>query len=517
MNIKIMLSAILIGCCTTPMLASASGSTTIDTRVTENTSAAHSVIEGNDYAPESLAGMKLIYKISKTIDNGLPAEPGNYPARGEFIDTFTESHLVSDGFNAYFFDYDSPYELTHISENSVSYSVFGGYIVNTLTFTGPSKGTFVSSVLGGLAEIHGDFKYKNSATYGLAPKNLKDLGFVMTVEEAQGEIGGSDLPSIGSSLTYRYAKHTKAFVQSDLYDKWDYVADYFYQRDNDNTATVNSYLRQSGRNISFEYSFNSISGGSFSAKVGGGSSFKGTFFYSLIEPAQDYPYANDSIADKAIFKSTLTAVEYPYRVYLPRGYSESNKNYPVIYATDGQWVFWDFARAIDKRDLDVILVAIEQGPNNRRETDYILPGSELYLQFFKEEFIPAIESLYRIDSDNRTFQGASYGGSVARHAFIDSIATKTFKNFIAADGSYWHEPAAYLALEDSAFANVDVVDARLFLTGGQSGGNDFVVQEYCQSLLNRSVTGLEINCDSYHLRHVQMAQPSFESALDALY
>src|SRR5690606_8529401 len=110
------------------------------------------------------------------------------------------------------------------------------------------------------------------------------------------------------------------------------------------------------------------------------------------------------------FVSKITGIAYPFRVYAPAGYGSGAKTYPIIYATDGQWYGEGFSQAIKSKGKEIILVAIEQGPDDRRATDYTLPGARAYFKFLTTELLPAVESVYRVDPKQRGLSGASYGG-----------------------------------------------------------------------------------------------------------
>jgi hypothetical protein len=93
---------------------------------------------------------------------------------------------------------------------------------------------------------------------------------------------------------------------------------------------------------------------------------------------------------RALFKSKIMDVTYPYHVYLPASYANNtDKAYPIIYVMDGQWSFRGFAYSMERDNRDVIVVAIEQGGpegSNRRMVDYRLPGAILYLDFLGRNF-----------------------------------------------------------------------------------------------------------------------------------
>jgi len=87
---------------------------------------------------------------------------------------------------------------------------------------------------------------------------------------------------------------------------------------------------------------------------------------------------------KSELNSTVMGIVYPYHIYLPASYPQNvDKNYPVIYALDGQWNFKTLVNHIEQKNLEVIVVAIEEGPlrSDRRALDYQLPGAINYLDF----------------------------------------------------------------------------------------------------------------------------------------
>lgn len=219
------------------------------------------------------------------------------------------------------------------------------------------------------------------------------------------------------------------------------------------------------------------------------------------------------------FLSSITGVDYPVHIYLPENYDSSTENYPVIYATDGQWIFSGFSSAIKSRRLDIILVAIEQGPDNRRATDYLLPGAQTYFEFLRTEFLPYIESEYRVDQDQRTIQGASYGGLFVGLALLmDDVVDPLFKNYLCFDGSFFEHPNATSQLEYARYNASLVMNANLVLTSALGvNNNDRVVTQFQSNLLNRNYTGLTIYKSSYNVHHNDVAQPSFEYSLDALF
>lgn len=216
--------------------------------------------------------------------------------------------------------------------------------------------------------------------------------------------------------------------------------------------------------------------------------------------------------------SSITGIEYPLHIYLPRDYAESDKNYPVVYATDGQWIFSGFSHIIDRKNKDLILVAIEQGPNNRRATDYRLPGVHNYFAFLTAELLPLIETDFRVDPTNRTLIGTSYGGILAGLApLIDDIENPLFKHYLSFDPSFYEHQNATLSLEQERFNASNRLGITLFLSSATLRGNDAFVTWYQDILEQRQYSGLRIIRRSYAVDHNDVANPSFETALDLLF
>src|SRR5690606_17816676 len=171
----------------------------------------------------------------------------------------------------------------------------------------------------------------------------------------------------------------------------------------------------------------------------------------ITEPAANSPQPptteNPRIKNTSIV-SAVTGVTYPVHIYLPEDYASSNKSYPVIYATDGQWIFNGFASALDDKSLYVILVAVEQGPNDRRSVDYILPDARQYFLFLTAELLPTIERDYRVDTTQRTLSGTSYGGIlVAAVLLLDDVVQPHFRNYLSFDASFYVHPHATADLQ----------------------------------------------------------------------
>jgi predicted alpha/beta superfamily hydrolase len=122
-----------------------------------------------------------------------------------------------------------------------------------------------------------------------------------------------------------------------------------------------------------------------------------------------------------------------FRIYVftPPGY-KAHDNPPVLYITDGDWLFTEAINNISQLKQDYItreplIVAIGYGPRkNQRDRD-LHPdhGAKNFLAFIQSELMPFINTHYHASNDNTLF-GYSLGGSFATYAlFQDSSPFKT--------------------------------------------------------------------------------------------
>lgn len=225
------------------------------------------------------------------------------------------------------------------------------------------------------------------------------------------------------------------------------------------------------------------------------------------------------VSESDTYLSETTGTEYPYRVYVPPGYHLGSKSYPVIYATDGQWLFDEFREAIVEQGKEVILVGIDEGPEERRLVDYTSPGSTDYYQFLITEFLPFFESHGRVDPGERTICGTSVGGLfVGLVLLMDDVEAPSFKNYLSFDGSFWWDRSFLDQLEQTRFEASSSLNATLFLSSALgASNNDGVVSQFESQLAARNFSGLTIIRRSYDVDHGDVAGPSFREALELLF
>lgn len=134
-----------------------------------------------------------------------------------------------------------------------------------------------------------------------------------------------------------------------------------------------------------------------------------------------------------------------YIVALPKSYSESSTNYPVLVVTDGDYRFLYTSGIIEflskqNKIPETIIVAI---PNRDRTRD-LTPthttfnnmgggGASNFLKFIENELLPEVERKFRTNS-YRVLAGHSLGGLFAGYSYITN---SSFSGFIASDPSFW--------------------------------------------------------------------------------
>jgi predicted alpha/beta superfamily hydrolase len=358
----------------------------------------------------------------------------------------------------------------------------------------------------------------------LLPQTLNNTHLEITLNNPIDTSAQHDLPQITEKLTHYFGNGDVVYLQAIQENYWQYRGTFIYERLNDDTAKITVTISDSSREYSLDCVFTDANTGTCNALIEQGIEINGEFTLSANIASEDHNFVG-TIEDEQSFSSSITGITYPYRVYLPEGYHQSDKSYPILYATDGQWEFWRFSYVIETSDKEIILVAIEQGPDQRRVIDYALEGSHDYLDFLETEMLPLIESTYRVDTSNRTLEGASWGGLLVRHALSRETTNPLFKNFISIDGSYGNFTQApfisnnsqYQTMEDVAFPAGAALNANFYLSGATIAGNGHLVERFKTELQNRDIKELTIYHQSFNVRHEEAARPSIKDALIKLF
>ncbi len=353
---------------------------------------------------------------------------------------------------------------------------------------------------------------------GLAPADIYRTIFDMTIDSLPAEGLGDNFPLIGNKIIQEYIHDNLFYLNSDQYVGWQYRGEFVYQK-NEDEADVSLTFSSTNTAYNIHYQFTDVSSGSWRGTFNNGSSeLSGTFTTTPFQWVEQLEFLG-TIVDEQDIISNITNVTYQYKVYLPIGYSDTNKNYPVVYVTDAQMVIDErFAHNVQTLQKDIIVVGITEGPKNRRSTDYIYPGSSQYLDFLALELLPLVESTYRIDSNHRTLFGYSLGGMLIRHALLNEVYTPLFQNFIASDGAFGYEDTVYRELEKDAYSANSLANRKLYLSGATGyQGFGYDVGIFNETIRSYGLEDFTVVHQSFDLTHNQIVLPTGRDALEILF
>lgn len=133
--------------------------------------------------------------------------------------------------------------------------------------------------------------------------------------------------------------------------------------------------------------------------------------------------AQSKVFDNLQMHSKILKMDRKYAVYLPSGYEESERSYPVLYLLHGAgddqtgWVqFGEVQRIADKAIKEgkaaAMIIVMPDARTGQMGYFNDIQGEWRYEDFFFEEFIPYIEETYRIrgEKEFRAVAGLSMGG-----------------------------------------------------------------------------------------------------------
>ncbi len=402
----------------------------------------------NISAPVSLQGTALAFDITKTeLIQG--ADPRLFQD-GNFKYYFFADRLFIDGRDYNGFAWGSEYKTVNkgnqseivqqlkVQDNGANLEIA---VKTQLTYLTPSSGTFEvdvnqnHSIAGLLHYRHAGTFHSTDNTLDMMAKGLPNSSLDLNFQTVTANQKGLDIkPGSKLSISFSGPQYGKFKINDKEYETKDYQLIAVDTFNKNIKGTLND-----ATSFEIKLHFDQFYFGSFEVTVDNGA-FKatGAFMSSRWIPVADYKIQG-KFTDGLKYKSKHTNIEYPYSVYLPPNYATSNKKYPVLYLTDGQWVK-EFHKAVEAHHKDFIVVAIEQGPEDRRMVDYKLPGATNYIRFLKEEIIPKIEKQYRTNS-NRIFWGASLGATVGEILLSQETNKKPyFTTYALSDGAFWANP-----------------------------------------------------------------------------
>jgi len=203
--------------------------------------------------------------------------------------------------------------------------------------------------------------------------------------------------------------------------------------------------------------------------------------------------AQISTASKQVSSFTIEAPQLKTTkkiwVYLPKNYTSSTKNYPVIYMHDSQNLFdaitsyvgeWNIDETLDGLDAQVIIIGIEHGGEKRIEEltpfkndNYGGGKADDYLEFIVKTLKPKVDSTYRTKTNakNTAIMGSSLGGLVSFYAVLKY--PDVFGKAGCFSPSFWFNRKEM----NDLMAQTNDFNAKVFFLCGDNEGDDDVIND----------------------------------------
>lgn len=197
-------------------------------------------------------------------------------------------------------------------------------------------------------------------------------------------------------------------------------------------------------------------------------------------------------------------------VCLPDDYDE-NITYPVVYLTDCYWRRGDYGTMKELyqsgKTKEFILIGIgypdDYDFDTIRKRD-LLQEPDKFLDMIVNGVIPYVENKYNIDSKDRTFCGASYGGFFMVYSLFqsDGITKDAFKNYILASPTFRQYTGGFpLAdYEDIYWEKTHTLNANVYMTVGEmENGTEFKIpiKNFVKRVQKRGYSGLKLDYKVY--------------------
>ncbi len=191
------------------------------------------------------------------------------------------------------------------------------------------------------------------------------------------------------------------------------------------------------------------------------------------------------------------------RIYLPPGYANSDKRYPVLYMHDAQNLFdaatsyageWNVDETLNALSasgrLELIVVGIDNGQEKRmtelnpwNSSRFGDGEGKKYVDFIVRVIKPVIDAGYRTkpDRENTAIMGSSLGGLISHYAV--NQYPDVFSKAGIFSPSYWIADESFQFIETQRAAP----DARLYmLMGGNEGAEAVTNVQRVAALLVKS-------------------------------
>jgi predicted alpha/beta superfamily hydrolase len=212
-------------------------------------------------------------------------------------------------------------------------------------------------------------------------------------------------------------------------------------------------------------------------------------------------------------------------IYLPPGYAESARRYPVLYALDGG-IGEDFLHIAGVIDVSVknevirprLVVGIENterrrdlaGATSIEEERKIAPhagGSDRFRRFLRDELMPEIARRYRV-TDESALVGESFAGLFVLETLLQD--PELFDTYISIDPSVWWNGGALVKSANARFASWTVRAKRLFVATADYRDTQVRIDELMTAFRDQKPAGLTVTYEPFPAEHHSRVFPVAE-------
>jgi predicted alpha/beta superfamily hydrolase len=218
--------------------------------------------------------------------------------------------------------------------------------------------------------------------------------------------------------------------------------------------------------------------------------------------SKKYPRVTIPNTEERTIFSSIVDQEFKIFVAYPRGYSDSDKEYPVLYLLDANAIFGTVAETIRTLQIfqelpEMLLVGIGYPVSNFLETQGFrardltpsvddewfrewlkgfseakkIPlefkgtgGSKSFFKFIRDELMPFVHSNYRANTEDKAIIGSSIGGLFALYVLFHFPAT--FNRYIITSPSIWWDDQITLKYEAKFAMTNPELSAQVFMSVG---------------------------------------------------
>ena len=188
-------------------------------------------------------------------------------------------------------------------------------------------------------------------------------------------------------------------------------------------------------------------------------------------------------------KSRFVDQEYKLQIFLPPGFADTSKSFPVLYVLDGDKSFGMAKDIVDwlifRREIPQIIIvgiAYDEGSKawwDKRSRDYtpwkdrtkiwgdwpLAGGADNFKKFLQEELIPFIDATYRTVKSDRTIAGLSIGGLFA--AYVLFSEPSIFQRYIMSGSALIWDDFHLFKLEEEFSSKHKSLPASVYTAVGE--------------------------------------------------